>query len=151
MSYVLWDDSPDTGFGIPDSIKLKWVDPMFVQESESGQMETEPVTGRGHWEITLEFKGVRPWGFVNFLEFRQAHRGGIPFYYRIPFEMAGIPPEAEMANPGGLSVWASEFAIGAGHGPTFLVKWMGDDLEFERVHVHENYWIMTGTVILRQV
>ena len=152
MAYNSWSWNTIAGGQYsPDNFKCKWVDKIFIQEAESGQISTEPMNTDGYWVFSMEFKCVYPESFIDFLNFYYAHRGGSPFYFRFPFELAGYPEGAEEAEPGGLGPWASEVAIGAGESFTKLVIWEQDDLEFERHPTKENYWQVNGTVILRQI
>lgn len=152
MAYDSWPWNETVGGEFtPDSFECEWVDPALIQESESGQVSSEPLFTDGYWIFTKEFKGVRPQGFIDFLNFYYDHRGGAPFYFRFPFELAGVPEGAEAADPGGLGPWPSEVEVGAGEAFTKLVIWQQDSLRFKRLPTEENYWEITGSIVLRQI
>ena len=152
MPYESWSWNAIVGGEFtPDDFECEWNDPIFSQESESGQISSEPLFTNGFWVFTMDFKCVRPWSFVDFINFYYRHRGGLPFYFRFPFELAGIPEEAYYADPGGLGPWASEVEPGAGESFTKLVVWLQDSMKFKRIHSYENIWEINGQIVLRQI
>jgi hypothetical protein len=151
MVYDTWDWSPVTGSGMPSGFMPDRVDPDLAQEAESGVITSEPQYTAGHWVFDLEFSMIRPWSWIWLIDWKHLHRGKIPFYWRFPYEMAGIPPGAELADPGGITPWSSEIAVMAGYGPTYLVVWMNDNLKVSRKNHANNYWSTTGAIQLRSI
>ena len=151
MSYLTWDWDSATGSGWPSAFMPEHVDPILTQESEAGVVSTEPLFTAPHWVFNLEFSVIRPWGYIYLVNWRHTHRGGIPFYFRWPYELAGIPPEAYLADPGGITPWSSEIAPLAGHGPTYLVYWVNDTFQVARRKGVNNYYNGSGTIQLRSV
>lgn len=149
MPYDTWDWDKITGSGTTCVFRPKRIDPILSQDSESGTSSTEPLFTAGYWIFTIQFSLLKPWNYIWLVDWKHSHRGGTPFYIEWPMEMAGVPEGAEQADPGGISPWSSEIDVGAGQGPTFLMYWMSDDIESDRLFGSVNYW-SSVTIQLRQ-
>jgi len=151
-TYATWDWSNLTGTGKRLSLfNPVRHDPINTQESEAGYIQTAPQDVRGIWIFKIKFDLLLPSSFVYLVNFHHAHRGGVPFYFTWPFEMAGIPEETELAKPGGMAPWDSEIEVLAGLGPTFLCYWAGDEFGLKRLKTQENLYQVDDAIEIRQI
>lgn len=153
MAFDTWNWDKVTGSGMVSDFRPCRHDPLCVNDTEAGYEETRPQDVKGRWFLQLGFSLVRPSSFIYLVNFHFAHRGGLPFYFRWPWDLAGLPDAAEAAVPGGMLPWDSEVAPGAGEGPTFLVYWAGDEFPVKRISNlrSDNYWAVDGMIELRQI
>ncbi len=148
-TYNTWEWDKETGSGKSMTFKPCRHDPINRQETEAGYVVTAPEDSRGSWVFKIAFTHLSPSQFLYVVNFLHDNRG-VPFYFRWPFEIADIPDISETGEPGGLEPWDSEVPALAGHGPTFLVYCLTDDIQYERKNTPQNYYTMSE-IELRQV
>ncbi len=151
MSYDTWDWTIDTGSSYPTSFTPRWIDPLDMQPREARYQSTAPKYTDGYWVWEAEWGFIRPQCWIYMVNFFYNHRGGMPFYVVFPFELADIPEEVMIADPGGLGPWFSEVEPGAGEGPTKLMFFPQDEFPVRKIpNTRQNYWQTTGTIQFMQ-
>lgn len=144
MAYETWNwtlDESGGGSGLPQRFLPKRVSPLLKQETEAGYIVTRPKYTKDHWIFQVGWDTMHPAGYVYLANFFYARRGGDLFYFTWPVALYGLPSELYTADPGGISLWASEVEPAYGVSPTWLVRFNQDELNAERVQgVENNYW-----------
>lgn len=148
MSYVTWDWSRETGTGNPSALEPRRVSPLMKNENDAGYVFTSPLHTRDYWIFSVSFALIRPQGWVYLVDLFHAHRGGLPFYFLMPWGLYGYPEPFDTADPGGVSPWSSEVEIGYGEGPTWLVRFNSDQLPVTRLKMSDNYWATSSPIEL---
>lgn len=151
MAYATWDWSKLTGVGATCSIETDRLSPQLSHEVQAGYLVTAPAFTKDFWIFRINFKVLRPSGYIYLIDFFHSHRGGGLFYFRLPFGLYGIPLEFYTADPGGISPWSSELDPGFGEAPTYLVRFTNKSLPLtRRDDTTNNYWFSTSPIELRQ-
>jgi hypothetical protein len=152
MSYDTWDWTILTGVGATCNITTDRLSPVLSNTVEAGYLETGPKYSRDNWLFKVNFKVLRPSGYVYLVNFYHDHRGGQLFYFKLPFGLQGIPLELYSADPGGQSPWSSEVDLGAGEAPTYLARIMNNNLPIvRRDDTVQNYWYSESPLEIRTV
>jgi len=125
--------------------------PLMRNSGDAGYTQTRPMWTRDLWVFNVEYSVIMPEAYIYIVNFWHTMRGGALFYFTWPVGLYGIPPEYYFADPGGLSPWSSEEAIGYGESPEHLVRFGMDELAVSRVMATENYWATSSPIIFEQV
>lgn len=156
MDYAYWDWSqfvsvgnPNGGSGI-NMFEPDRYDPIIVNETDSGFPESSPEYSHGIWIFRFEFIRLTPAGYRYAVDFFNTHRGGLPFYFYWPWELADAPDPPEPI-PGGLSPWNTEIDLGAGMSPVCLVKRLQNNFPVRRHPTKNNYFYTSQPIEFRQV
>lgn len=151
MSYVKWDWSVETGFGPPAGFEPVRRSPQSRHETDAGYFDSEPKYTRDTWLFRVSWGHIHPPCYVRLVNFWHAHRGGQLFYFTWPMGLYGLPPEFDMADPGGVSPWSSELVPGYGEAMWHLCSFKGDEFPVKRLEsAIENIWATTGTIEIEQ-
>lgn len=150
MAYDTFSWDKDAGAGNPSAFEGQRNSPIITQESEAGYFPTAPKYTRDFWIFSVSWSLVRPASYIYLMDFWHDHRGGIPFYFKQPWGLYGIPPEFYTADPGGLSPWSSEVEPGYGDAPTYLVRFNSDVIPIAKAR-QVSCWTTTRPVEFRQI
>jgi hypothetical protein len=150
MAYDTFSWDPDTGAGNPSAFEGRRNSPIVGPDLDAGYAETAPEYTRDLWTFTVSWSILRPASYIYLVDFFHDHRGGLPFYFRQPWGLYGIPPEYETADPGGLSPWSSEVDPGYGDAPTHLVRFNSGVLPIAKAR-QVSCWSTTSPVEFRQI
>lgn len=137
------------------NFEVTYSDPILESKTESGYIETASDDVRGKWIFKMEFDFITPDYYAYLVNFFHDNRGGTPFYFKLPYGLAGIPEEAMTAVPGGEDPWDSEVEPGAGEGPTYLVRNSQQQFSVKKkfldMGVTENYYETSEAIEFIQV
>lgn len=126
------------------NFEVIYSDPILESKTESGHIETASDDVRGKWIFKIGFDFIPPDYYIYLVNFFYTNRGGTPFYFKLPYGLAGVPEEATTSVPGGENPWDSEVEPGAGEGPTYLVRYalpqFSAKKKFLDMGVAENYY-----------
>lgn len=150
MAYVTFSWDVDAGAGFPSGLESRRHSPLVTQDSEAGYTLSRPRYTRDYWVFAVTWAIIRPASYVYLVDFFHAHRGGDPFYFKIPWGLYGIPPEYYTADPGGVSPWSSEIEPGYGDAPTYLVRFNSDILPIGKAR-QVSCWTTMSPIEFRQL